>query len=274
MTQYIRRVRVSVGQPGQRGRAIEGLRVTFRVERDLGREPNRADLSIYNPAPETIRAFQEPGAVCRLEAGYGDALGVLFLGRVDRAVSTSRGVDVVLQVEAQDGGTRLRGAEITESFSPGTDLRSVYAALARALGLPLGAQAEIPRVSIRRGLVLSGPVADALDLVSRSVGLVWSVQDDEIQIIAGDAESATLASDTGESAPLLSASSGLIGSPSQTDTGVELEVLLDPRIRPGRRFVLQSEALSGVYRCESLEHIGDSWDGQQYYTRIEARVAE
>lgn len=277
MSSYLRRVRVSVGQPGQRGVLFEGLKTSFRVSRTIDREPNKCEISVHNLIPESVRLFQEEGAVIVLEAGHGDTVDTLFLGDIDRAVVTSRGTDRVLQIEASDGGRKLRGAEITESFGRGTSLQTVFDALANSLGVPIGPASRIPRIDIARGIVLSGPVRDALDLVTRSVGLVWSVQDDELVVVARDPVGAVIAgllSDTRESAPLVSPASGLIGSPRQTEEGVEVETLIDGRLRPGRRFVLESRDLSGVYRASEVEHIGDSFGEQAYYTRVTAEVAE
>jgi hypothetical protein len=48
--------------------------------------------------------------------------------------------------------------------------------------------------------------------------------------------------------------------------------LLQPTIRPGRRFRLESRDYRGIYRAISVEHSGDSGWETDFYTRISARA--
>lgn len=262
MPRFIRQVIVQVGKPGRRGLSVEGLRVSFDVERSLSSDPNKATIAVYNPAPATVKAFQEPGAVVRLLAGY-DEPALVFVGDVDRAHRRDQGVDRVLVVEAQDGGRRFRESVISQTFPPGATLRDIVDAVAETLSIPRGTVRGVPRVTYAEGLTVTGRSADVLSALLRQGGIKWSVQDGELTILA-PGES------TPETVPLLSPETGLVGSPEAGEDTLDLTALLTPEIRPGRRFRLVSRDYDGIYRAERVQHIGDSGWESTFHTRIEA----
>lgn len=253
-------VRVEVGLAGQVGRAWEGLRVGFSIKRGIGRTPNKADITVYNLTRDSSRACQERGAILRLLAGYG-APSELFTGAIDRAVRNESGVDAETKIEAADGGRVFRAGWISKTFDAGTDTDQILQELAAAAGVSLGHLGTLPVVRISSGLTLCGPVRDCLDTLAQTVGVEWSQQDGELQLL-GPTET------TAEEAVILSPDTGLVGSPVQTKEGVELVALLQPTIRPGRRFILQSRDFRGIYRAKDVEHTGDSGWETDFYTRI------
>lgn len=262
MPRFKRQVIVQVGQPGQRGVSIEGLRVSFDVERSLSSDPNKATIAVYNAAPSTIKAFQAPGAVVRVLAGY-DEPSLVFTGDVDRAYRRDQGVDRVLTIEAQDGGRRYREAVISQAFPAGVRVRDVVDAVAETLGVPRGTIRGVPSGTYAEGITVTGRSADVLSALLRREGVKWSIQDGELTILARGES-------TPETVPLISPETGLVGSPEAGEDTLELTALLTPEIRPGRRFRLVARDYDGVYRAERVRHVGDSgWDST-FYTRIEA----
>jgi hypothetical protein len=256
-------VRVEVGQPGAVGRSWEGLRVGFSVRRTLKRAPNKAEITIYGLSRDSSRACQEPGAIVRLLAGYGGAPALLFTGGIERAIRQVVGVEAETKIEATDGGREFRSGWVSKTFAAGTDTTQILRELAAAGGFSLGQVSTLPTVRITSGLTLCGPVRSALDVLARTVGAEWSLQDGELQLL-------TATGTTDEDAVSLSPDSGLVGSPTQTKDGIELVALLQPTIRPGRRFRLESREHRGIYRAGDVEHTGDSGWETDFYTRITA----
>jgi hypothetical protein len=259
---FNRVVRVEVGLPGQPGRAWEGLRVGFTVKKSDGRTPNKAEITIYNLTADSSAAFQQKNAVVRLLAGYG-APSELFMGDIDRAIRNASGVDSVTKVEAADGGRKFRQAWISKTFAAGTTSDQVLRELATAAGLSLGYVSPLPTVHLTSGLTLNGSVKDSLDVLVKTVGADWSIQDGELQVLLPTAT-------TGEEAVVISPDTGLIGSPVRTKDGIEVVSLLQPTLRPGRRFQLTSRDFKGIYRAKYVEHTGDSGWEYDFYTKITA----
>lgn len=261
-------VEVQVGTEGDpAARALRDLRVSFRVEMDRTSTPNRAVIQVYNPAEATVGVLREADAVVRLLAGYESAGGPrqVFTGTpIRNGVGIERrGPDRLLTIEALDGGRAVAGSFVSESFAQQTSVGQVLDALAAALGLPRGATVLDSEIRWPQGLVLLGPVRDELDRVCGALAADWFVRDGALYVVARDRS-------TGEVAPLFAASRGnLIGSPvRKADGTVEVVALLDPAMRPGRPFVVQSEAVSGEYIARDVVFEGDSgWDAS-FYVRL------
>lgn len=248
-------------------RALRDLRVAFRVEMDRTATPNRAVIQVHNPAEATVGVLQARDATVRLLAGYDSAGGPrqIFGGEPVRngVAIERRGPDRILTIEALDGGRAVAGSFVSESFAQQTSVGQVLDALAAALGLPRGATVLDAEIRWPQGLVLLGPVRDELDRVCGALAADWFVRDGALYVVARGRS-------TGEVAPLFAASKGnLIGSPARkADGSIEVVALLDPAIRPGRPFVVQSEAVSGEYVARDVVFEGDSGFDAAFYVRV------
>jgi hypothetical protein len=261
---------IAVGPTVELARTWTDLRASFKITQTAQRTPSKATVEIYNLSEDSSTACREKGAVLQVIAGYGDAAGRLFLGGIDRSWREVQQTDSITYIEASDGGRQFRTAFVNKSFSGEVTASRVLNELATAAGLPLGSVGELPDVRIAEGLVLSGSVRDQMDRVAVMLGVEWWIQDEQLVVLAGSQH-------TGESAVVIGPDSGLIGSPTPAQDPkkkglVEVVSLLQPSIRPGRRFELESRQFDGVYRAESVEHSGDPW-AQDWYTKITAREA-
>lgn len=257
-----RQVLVEVGVPGQVGRRFSDLRVTFQVKEARTSTPRSATVDIYNPNPDSIAAAQQRGAVARVFAGY-DLPRLIFQGdpvkggvRLDR-----RGPDRILHLELQDSGRALAERRINVSFATPTTARQVYDAVAAQLGLPAGT-IRLPDRELPHGVHLQGRAAEVLDRLARSSGADWFVRDGAVQFV-GRGE------DTGETALVISSAQGnLIGSPAPKEDGaIEVVALLDPSMRAGIPFVLDSLDYRGTYVARSVDFDGDT-HGAAFYMRV------
>lgn len=263
MTQFGRIVTVQLGTEGDTGRELSTpMRIRFDVLMNDGSTPNSAKIEITNAAPDTIALAQQEGAVVRLLVGYSSDGGVarlIFHGEpIPDGVSERRqGTDRVLTIEAQDGRTAYTGTFLDVSYSAEQTARQVFQVVADELGLPLGAFDLGDDERFPYGRVLSGPARTILDDLCGMTGRQWTIRDGTLQVWESG-------STTGEEAILFSSTTGMIGSPTKTDTGAEVRALIDPSMRPGRAFRVQSETLEGDYRCSECRFRGDS-RGSEFY---------
>lgn len=108
------------------------------------------------------------------------------------------------------------------------------------------------------GAVVSGSAFREMNFICSSLGLSWSIQDGKLQIIQ-------LGKALDGKAILLSASTGMIGSPTvDTDGVLTVTMLLAPDVFPGRKLVLDSQRLKGQYRIEVCEYQGDTYEKDWY----------
>lgn len=260
------------------GFELSGLACRFRVKKTLKPEPNTLDLEIMNLAPETRAKLQAPKSgklAVRLEAGYQHAgLTQIYFGEVRAAWSRIEGADVITALAAGDGEASLR-ARVHVPVGAKTPPDQALRAIAKALGVKSGNVESAARTLRQRGKALfpspgaiSGNAARELSDFCRASGLEWSIQNDALQVLEkGKA--------TPDTAFVLSSgrlpgdvNTGLIGSPSADSKGiVNARCALLPDLRPGRIVVFQSEVLTGAYRLEEVEYVGET-HGSSWYADI------
>lgn len=247
---------------------IEGLDISFTVQKSgRAKTPNSAEIEIWNLNPDHRKQLQELEKVfVDLQAGYAGGMSLLFRGDLRDAYSRRDGSDWVTSVTS-DSGRRARRRRVQKSFAPGATVREVLQAAAEALGVKIGnsavkiATAAIQGTAARsffNGYALSGSVELELDRLARSCGFEWSIQDDELQIL--DKGTALL-----DTAIHLTYETGLVGSPEIGNRGtVNVRSLMLPDAFPGRRVLLESAHISGLFRIETTRHTGGTAEADWY----------
>ena len=253
---------------------ITGLRVTFRITKTLKKEPNQAEITVYNLAESTRRSLQKKGVHIILDAGYQDT-GVfrVFSGHVRTIDHVREGTDWATVFKCGDGERAFRFARVSESFGEGTPVAKVLSKVVGKLGIDpgnLGNQLADISGTFDQGYVASGSTAKVVDELVESIGKTWSIQDGVFQLL--DKEGTT--SDTVFE---LTSDSGLIGSPEMGSpdkkgkpSKLKLKSLLIP-MKPGRRIKLRSDRYDGLVRCVACTFTGDT-DGGDWYTEIQGSL--
>jgi len=252
---------------------IDGLRVVFKINQSDKPEPNGSEISVYNLSETTRGKIQDQTLPVILEAGYEDNIAQIFSGdiRKDGVSSARSGPDWITTFKSLDGGQAFIESRIQESFKAGTKLGPVLKKLAKSAGVgignaltklaagdPTGALTEFTE-----GVTLSGRNSREMERLFRSVGYDYSVQDGQLQVT-------NIGQATDQTAVLLSAATGLIGSPEPGAKGLtKIRSLLQPIIRPRRKLQLSTVELQGFYVARRVLHTGDT-HGQSWYSEIEA----
>lgn len=255
-------------------REVDGLRIRFRVKKTLKPDPNSADIRIHNLGDATRATLQEAAVPVVLMAGYESDTQVIFSG-TSRAVDHRReGQDWVTHIQCGDGEQAFRGFS-QFSFGAGTKATVVLERIAKDLGIDVGdALAKLKRGDFREGFLqgytATGRAVRELDRVAKALGLEWSIQDGQLQLLEPDAA-------TQAEALVLSADSGLIGSPDHKMAEnasvaplLRAECLLNGGVLPGRLVKLETATRTGFYRVENVEHQGDT-HGSEWTTAWEGR---
>ena len=293
MPRFDRVYRLQVGRSGQPGVEVAApLRITFDVEKNTEEEPNIHTIRVFNLKPERRREFEEKDMRVRLYAGYAEEDGALLLaaGAVVDAFTYFDGPDVVTELKVADGYIEIRDTAVSLGYSPGVTSATVLQDLARQMGLPLLLGQDVPERSWANGFSFYGPARTALHKITAGAGAEWSIQNQELQVIAKRGV-------TKRQTVVLAADSGLIGYPQRTsenarekakvkdlDTGQDkrlvsakqqrhgwrVESLLLPTINPGDLVKLESrtEQATGFWRVEAVQHRGDS-DGGDWQSELQ-----
>lgn len=305
--QYDRDISLVIGndKTGQ-GLDFSNFRVIFSVVRDNVAAPNLATVQVFNLQESTERLVQKEYTRVILKAGYKGRVGQIFDGLV---VRTQRGqyylddggtiqqgppgifsrrespTDTFLYMIAQDGDTIYNYAMMHVTLAAGATVATVFGAVADAIR-PFGGSVRtyVPQEQLNRtfvrGQALHGQVRDVLTMVCATIGASWSIQGNIVEVVmeVGYIQ---------ERAIVLNSATGLIGQPQQTINGIELRVLLNPYIVPGRAVQLDNKAIQqllppggyttldlvndldgqGLYKVLMVKHSGDT-RGNPWYTDI------
>lgn len=264
------------------------LRIRFQVEGALSEFSNIAYISITNLSDRTAQKIHEEGKQVTLEAGYEDGYGVIFKGNIFQKRGNARETptDKVFQITGKSGDRGLVYGVVNKTLSAGHTWRDqvdVALDVLKPFGITAGHIADLGSQTFPRARSLFGQVRDLLRTITQSTGTTFHIADQKLNIVKSKE---TL---PGE-AFVLNSNTGLIGMPVQTLGGVQVRMLLNPRVAPGTRLkidqksILQAQldpsgapgsylnnmqypalATDGLYKVVTRDHIGDT-RGQPWYT--------
>lgn len=265
-------------------RAVERLRVGFTVEQSLGREPNRAELAIYNLSDASRNAYHKPNGVkVVIEAGYRETgLSTIFVGELREAFSRwesdASWVTIIRSGDGVAGALRSRKGKATAGVRPGISFDRVISDLAQKMGVGIGNLGAALRngdlnpeglgKAFARGFTASGLDYPFLQQLVRSSGHELSIQDGQLQVLKLGAAV------PGVKATFLSRNTGLEGSPEVDAKGV---MSFRSRILTGLEvgYPVEVESVTsygtGIWRIEKRRVVGDTWE--QDWT-VEAQCRE
>lgn len=263
---------------------ITDMRVTFKTKKTLGKEPNTAEVTVYNLSEQTRAELQDKNLRVTLQAGYADTLATIFIGDSRDIDSETDGPTWQTAIELGDGERAYKHARTSRSFRGGVKVNDILRRIADDLGLggSINGAESLRSKQFVSGYVAHGKSAKELDRLLRGFGFEWSIQDGDLQILKPDEP-------TSESIISLDSSSGLIGSPTLNtpEGGVVTSVdpfkarvtstrvkgkptlkarsLLQPEIKCGRKIDVDSiTGIRGRFKITSVEHSGDTSGGDWY----------
>ena len=261
-----RKAIVTMGPKGEQGVKIEGLRVSFDIEKTLGQSANNAKVMIYNlnESNKSILKTKENLSLT-LEVGYGiNNVDLLFTGDIVRSTTQRNGADFISTIEVADGDEGLRKATLDKSYVAGTNEKTIMEDALNAMKetgqVIVGTIATIGDNIAQNGFSATGLASDIVDGLAKKQDHDFSVQDNETQVLKTD-------EDTGEEAIVLTPSTGLIGSPrigligesiTKTD-GIEFKALIQTtRFKPGRIAQIKSREVDGFFKILKSKFTGDT----------------
>lgn len=238
--QYLRSISLIVGNASS-AIDLSELRIRFSVRRGDTSTPNSADIRVYNLSDATALTLQlREFSRVLLQVGYHGDKQTIFEGTV---VQMRRGresqTDTYLDITAADGDRAYNFSVVNCSLASGSTLDDQLDVCMRAMepyGVTLGHKPELPQNKLPRGKVLHGMVRDYLDGIALAAASKWSIQDGKLYFIPlGDYL-------PGEALEV-TAATGMIGLPEQTINGLNVKMLLNPRVKIGRLIKIDNRSV-------------------------------
>lgn len=299
---FLRNYRLKIGRstgskvyemlPSEENPNADGLRLTFHITHFAGGAFSVAEITIYNVSRYSTKQMLGDGSAGKyefitLEAGYDGLFGSIFTGQITNVQlhledgGATRGIRFFCKSSAKERDQNL----INLTLSPETDPVQIIEACAEPFGAEIqfyGDFSELKRRS--RGTVLQGSPTACMNELGETFAFDWMVENGAIKIIKRD-----FALDN--QVYVISAGTGMIGSPVVSDTEVGIRYTLNPKIKLGDTIKLESMAPrfefsgaffydvprtigEGYYKVNSLVFAGDShgdqWESQISCLRLSA----
>lgn len=285
------------------GIEIEDLRISFRVTKTIGRQPNTATIKIYNLAPDTEALVKGEFDDVLLNAGYEGATALLFRGNIRYAEGFDDGPERVLQLDCGDGDKDFQEVMINTSMPAGSTTDDLVNYVVSKFSTVTKGTVSIASKKRSRGRVISMMASRLLDHVAAENDAHWSFQDGVLHIIPA---TATLPNE----AIVITAETSLLGTPARTDKGIKVRCQLDPRILPNGKIQLDNNDFKdrvakqrlklpgakphtgatakrthrlarispdGLYKCIRVDHEGDNrsdkWESEVICVALDSTIS-
>jgi hypothetical protein len=244
--QWIRKVNLTVydakGQnPGQ-GIDISALRINFTVTKMTNASPNLLTARVYNLSPKTMQQVKNYRRVI-LSAGYKNGnFGVIFDGTVVLYVQGKENtVDTYLEIFAGDLDSGLNNTVVNLTWPAGTTPTQKAKDAIQKMGIKV----EVPQEAKNEPKTLRsssycGMARDCIRDQMNAIDADFYVEDGVGYIVL------RLNGYRQGELVHLSPTTGLIGMPKVTPSGIEAMCLLNPKLRLGTLFEIKTSLLSNV----------------------------
>lgn len=284
--QYLRTCSLLVSNRDLNGLDLSNFRIKFSVKRSDTMTPNVADIRVYNLDLETAGRIKKEFTRVTLQAGYPGNSGVIFSGNIKQVIlGRESATDTFIDIIAGDGDRAYNFAIVNSSIAAGStqsdQVSTCLAAMAK-LGVEAGHLGDMPTFQLPRGVSLYGNARSYLRDVAQTTQSSWSIQNEKVTFVAKKSYL------PGERV-VLTSKTGMIGTPQQTNEGVNVKSLLNPNIQIGGRIQIDNASIQqykinlsvpnsaanipapltfdGVYYVLVAEHSGDT-RGIEWYTSL------
>lgn len=233
------------------------LRVSFDSQKSIYGGLNKLTLRVWNLAPRSrvYRDAEDSSQIpVTLAVGYDGDRVPIFKSTIHTASSSREGADIVTEVESFDGGFAMAQSESAKTVDGGDPVEAI---VADATGVTVG---QIISRELTRPIVLVGSTLRQLEFMIAD-DETWFIDDGQLYIVKRDGGVVT---DGFE--PLLNAQTGLVNAPTRQQKLVTASTLMNPHIRIGKAYALQSiiqPDFDGRYRADTIRYSGD-FDGQNW----------
>jgi hypothetical protein len=258
----------------------EGMqfKMTFDVLVDFGAFNSFCELVLTNMTQATMNLFKRDSEII-VRAGYADSIDVIFKGFIKNFIPDRDGPDTLFRVISRSG-TKVDGREpVNVALGKDAKLPDIIDAVVNAMGLPsVYDPSQFDDVKpYPRGYTMSADPERQLNNLATRHGFDWLVENGRVIILTKAA--------TRQSPPrTISQFNGMEGRPEITEVGADVTVRLDPSMKVGEVFIIESKYKSfefsnlyfqdipethgtGDYKSIRLTHVGDTW-GDVWSTKV------
>lgn len=233
---------------------LSEMHIKFTIAAADAETPNSASIRIYNLSQSTVNQLTVDSEFksVSLAAGYeGGTFGTIFQGDIKQyRIGKENAVDTYLDILAADGSLGYVNSVVNDSIKKGSTAQDRLNWIAKSMNMPadIGTiSTDLQHLTLPRGKVAFGMARTFMRNTASSLDATWSIQGGRIELIptAGYMEDEIVS---------LTAATGLIGMPEQTDEGIRATCLLNSRLRIGRLMAIDASSINKlVYPTNSAK---------------------
>lgn len=227
--QWIRKVQLIVSDASGNGLDLSEFRVHFKVNQSDFETPNNAEIIVYNLSQDTAQRVRKEFTGVILQAGYeSGAFGQIFKGTIKQAkIGRDSQTDTYLAIYGADSDEQYNFGMVNQAIAAGTSPQDQINQIAQSMGAGVGTiQYDTALQSNIRGKVLYGMARTQLRNLARTGLAKWSIQQ-------GNLTFQKLTGYLPGEAVVINSRTGMIGLPEQTEEGLKVRCLLNPKIVVG-----------------------------------------
>lgn len=287
--QFNRRISLVVSD-GKVGLDLSDFRIKFIVRQMDYESPNNADITVYNLSDDTIKKIKGEYSRIMLSCGYaGGELGKIFDGTIRQIrVGRESNIDRYVRFMAADTDIAYNFGVVNRTVAAGSTTAQRIKAIADGMGLTVGTLPNLTHVNpagLARGKVYFGIGKAMMREEAKNINATISYQNGQVQMI-------DMQGYLPNEVVVLTAQTGLIGMPEQTDQGIAFRCLLNPKLVCGGAVKIDNRSINqlikgiwdvpynqwansiqygadiaadGLYRAYAIDHTGDT-RGQDWYS--------
>lgn len=236
------------------------LTIQFDIERSISSSLNQAQLRVYNLGLKTysqivqdrfnIQDFGNGQLYRRIvfQAGYSE-LSTVFKGNLIQAYTFREGVNMITYMQIQDGGYGAYNGYTNVAFDRGIPFKEMVQTLFR--DMPKVTEGKIGAIDgeAKRGTVFNG---NTYTLLKNNFNQQIFIDLEKINLINPNEVFAG-------QVPLISAETGLLGTPRRENTYIVVNMIFEPRIILGQIVEMKSVTdprFNGQYKVYGIRHNG------------------
>lgn len=240
----------------------------FNVTRGILSDSNKCTIQLYNLAPSTReQIFQDTFQInpskwkfVKLEAGYGNDLTPIFMGRILQAYSHRQGgqTDIITTIQAQ--ALDMFDCQASYTFAAGTSKKEALQTMVTG---------SMPNVKIGNIGNLEGSFqtpttfdGNAMENISKLTGGNAFVDNDQLNVLLSNEV-------IDVPVPVITEENGLLDTPDRRDANLEVKMLFEPSLITGQLLEIKSGVspnFNGQFKVMGFTHdclISGSQAGQR-----------
>lgn len=255
------------------------FKCTFEILHDFGGYTSYGDIALFNMSEATANKALKQGAVLTFRAGYVDTLDTIFVGTIRNVLRERQGPSTITRLICRGGSLPGEQGQINETLGDNATVTDVIRACAVAMSYPVVMDdtqfADIDPYPY--GYTLSGDPRAYMDRLAETHKFNYVIENERMIIVRqGYARQGDV--------HVVSQFTGMEGIPEITEVGIDVTLRLNPKIKIGGKFRLESRlatfnfsnlyfvdipasAGQGEYNIFRVGHSGDTW-GDTWSTKI------